>query len=1825
MQPAASVWEYVTLPRGVYAGEEAGLKLVHDYGAFQLWKVDAAHRSELKSIVGPSYQLQGTSVDLPGGTFDPVKGSGPSDKRIPERAKSSSGPSVYLVQFVGPLTDAWLDAVRETGARTIQYINHNAYQVLVEPEAEQALRSLPVSKPMLRYVGEMTPAQKLSSSLNAMLDDTSDEAKSFHATVVIADHAAMGLTQNAIEALVSPRKDWYDLRGMHGLTFDASADAIRQIAAMGDVLVVEPAGERKRMDEVQAQIMAGHLNTGNTLPDAPGYLAWLTGLGFSTDPADYPIVSIVDDGIGDGTTAAGAGDFRLTENGDGSTSRLVFSTSCDGGAAGAAGTDGHGHLNATIAGGFDQSSGAPFQDPNGYLRGQGINPFTRLANVEIFGSGGPANCGSDDYGVAEAQGTQGIKISSNSWGYGSIFGPTTDYIAASRAYDIGVRDADSGTAGNQALTFIFAAGNDGPGANTVAAPGNAKNVITVGASENVRPSDEDGAWTDGCGIGGTGANSAMDVIDFSSRGPSVGGRTKPELIAPGTHVQGSASTAPGYTGDSVCDQYRPSGQTSLASSSGTSHSTPAVAGAASLVYRWLQTEYGLSDPSPALIKSYFVAHPTYMSGVGANDNLPSNSQGYGIPDLSAAFDDSTDRIIEDQTTTFTGPGQTHFVAASVADTAKPVRLVLSWTDAPGAASSTSPQVNNLDLSVTVDGTPYLGNVFTGAFSSTGGAADSANNYEAVFLPAGTNGVIEITVTATGINGDGVPGDADTTDQDFALVCSNCTASPVFTVSADPGTAMACAGASLPWNVEVDALNGYSGSVNLSLANVPAGASTGFSVNPLNVPPIGTSVLTVDTTGVGTGDYFMDIIGNDGVDSRNDTVSLQIDEVAPIATTLSMPADAATDVDTQPTFSWTAIADAREYTLDVDDDPAFGSIDYSATVSATSHTVPAALDPNTTYYWRVRAGNHCGSSADSAVFSFTTANLICLTFAGTGLPASIGPGSGVVTDSNATVSGLSGATITDVNVLGLRGTHSWMSDLDVDLIAPDTTTVRVFEDICGSNDNFHLNLDDSAATPVGAVCPPGDPGSAPIDAAPANALAGFNAVDPDGDWTLRITDDTGGDGGQFEAWTLEVCALVSTSAVLALDDTYAATEDTQLNVSAPGVLDNDTGTGLTASLTTPPASGTIVGGTIGTDGSFSYMPAPDVCGVAADSFTYTATDGVDSDTATVTIDITCTNDAPVADNDAYVGNINTTLNVAAPGVLDGDTDIDGDSLTATNLVQPTNGTVSLNADGSFSYVPNIATYCNDGSPTDDFTYTANDGTTDSAPATVAITVLCDELPVANDDSITVLEGGTATMLDGGNTSVKQNDSDAEDAGGVPGGDVTLVTDVTYGSLTLNVDGTFSYTHDDSENFTDSFTYTVADSIGGVSNEATVSIVITPVDDSAEIDIAPASLTFALASGDSDSQDVTITNVGSSTLDWELIASAGALTEELDIGTVTTPAVGSAVDFVIPGGVANSGTVVGFRFEGDLTFVGSDFNYGTDTCLQVTAPTGEQFLVGGFSGAVAPCNNIGGWGFDDEGALGSYSSDHDDAFAPGVTDAGNWTFSFSNGYSAASDPITWENVKITLVKLNEVPPGCDALDTVPWLSTASATSGSLAASAFDVLALDADATGMVGGTYNANLCVASNDPATPVASLPVELVVSAPQIAVDPVEINLTAMADGTDSEDLAIENEGDIDLHWSLATDEAPAPRASRTDVEIVRAPRASNGPMSSALHRMAGTSGVVVTQGTRRVVTQTHAVPYDVLLVTPDSELVPAGQGPSSSWMNSTTSRYQRTAQCRAG
>ena len=301
-----------------------------------------------------------------------------------------------------------------------------------------------------------------------------------------------------------------------------------------------------------------------------------------------------------------------------------------------------------------------------------------------------------------------------------------------------------------------------------------------------------------------------------------------------------------------------------------------------------------------------------------------------------------------------------------------------------------------------------------------------------------------------------------------------------------------------------------------------------------------------------------------------------------------------------------------------------------------------------------------------------------------------------------------------------------------------------------------------------------------------------------------------------AATVTIAVNAVNDAPVAAIDSYATSEDTALTIGAPGVLGNDTdvdSTTLTAIKVTNPAHGTV---TLNADGSFIYAPAANFNGV--DSFTYKANDGLaDSNVAKVTIAVSAVNDAPVAANNSYTKNEDATLTIAAPGVLGNDTDPDGNPLTAILVAGPSHGTLTLNANGSFTYA-SAANY----NGSDSFTYKANDGSLDSNVATVSLTInAVNDAPVAANDSYSTNEDTPLTVAAPG---VLANDTDIDSA--------TLraikVTNPAHGTVMLSLDGSFIYTPAANYNGPDSFTYRANDGLAN-SNTATVAITVIAVND------------------------------------------------------------------------------------------------------------------------------------------------------------------------------------------------------------------------------------------------------------------------------------------------------------------------------------------------------------------------------------------------------------
>ncbi len=1270
----------------------------------------------MQATLGGDVRRLDSGIQFEAGEFDPITYRRAAALDGFELGKGE-GVSIELVQFAGPIDSAWRNQLDTLGVKVLQFIPNYAYAVLADAQGRANLSAYAANSNVVRMTAALEPVYKLNANLSQRAAAGLSNLRDAEVTVVLANHAGNGTSKAVIESLArgALKSEWWSFGEFDAVTLSVRESDISTLANLADVFGVEHHVEPELLDEVQNQIIAGNFNANRSGPSGPGYLAWLTGRGFSSTPDDYPIVAVVDDGVGNGTIVNGAGDQTLTRERDGTTSRLAFSFNCssDGNAAGVAG---HGHINTSIVGGYDDRAALPFTDPNGYLRGQGVNPFGRMGNTKFFnnaGSAGLGNCGGSQESMIRNQHINGARISSNSWG-ASVGG---DYNANAATYDAGTRDANGNVAGLQPMIFLIAAGNSGSGASTIGSPATAKNVITVGASENQRPTDEGGNWTDGCGVGPTGADSAMDVIAFSSRGPAEGGRVKPEVIAPGTHIQGTASTGAGYSGTGVCDQFRPPGQTVFAASSGTSHSTPAVAGLASLVYRYVQTQFQVAEPSAALVKAYMMAHPTYLTGESGNGNLPTNVQGFGMPNMGLAFDSTTSRVVRDQLPedAFTNSGQEREFFLVVGDTSKPVRIAMAYSDAPGAVTG-NPQVNNLDLIVDAGGQTLLGNRFTGQFSATGGSADTANNYEAVNLPAGTGGLLRVRVAAFNIGGDGIPGNADSTDQDFSLVCSNCAFGTAFALAASPGAATSCAGSGAAFSVNVLALGGFADSVSLSLPAPPSGLGATFTPSSGNAPF--TSSLGVTTAGLAAGSFPLVIQGVSGDETRTTQVTLGHSTALAAAPTLVSPAGGAVDVAVAPTLSWNAVPGALQYVVELSTTSDFAVIAQTAVVSGTTYAVNPGLSGATGYFWRVRSRNNCGDGANATVRSFTTVPVFCAT-PGTAIPDNNAVG--ISSSINVAID----RPIEDLNV-AFEARHTWIGDLIVTLTKVGSpTTVRLLDrpgrpdggttgNGC-TGDNPNVILDDEAAAAAEASCVNTNPGY-PIGGRfrPNDPLLAFDNASFAGEWRLTVSDLAGADTGFLDRWCLEP-TLGTNATFLIRNDSFSVSEDAVLTrTAANGVLANDIGQNLVATLGSTTSEGALA---FNANGSFVYTPANDYCG--SDSFTYSATDGMEIGEAVATINVVCVNDAPVAVSDSYSGTEGQSLVVTAVfGVLSNDTDIDSASLTAVQFSAPASGTLTLASNGGFTYLPNPL-FCG----ADSFQYRAFDGANHSQPATVAITLSC----------------------------------------------------------------------------------------------------------------------------------------------------------------------------------------------------------------------------------------------------------------------------------------------------------------------------------------------------------------------------------------------------------------------------------------------------------------------------------------------------------------------
>lgn len=555
--------------------------------------------------------------------FDPLAGE-PSLPAALLATATEGPPSAYLVQFAGPVKEDWKAAVRQAGAQLYGYIPDYAFIARVDTAAVEQVRALP----FVRWVGPYHPAYRLAPDLahTLRLPETVTE------TVTITVQTFPDADLDALAAQAATWGGAVEERGANAtagyLRMALPTDRLSDLAMQGDVLWVEPYFEPALLNDVGA----GTILRTNQVRATLG----LFGSG--------QIVAVADTGLDVGTTgAAMSDDFegRIVQGQALCGARGLRTTWND--------LNGHGtHVSGSVLGNGTYSASNP--GAHNYSNSfAGVAPEARLVFQSIDSDGDSSiECIPTDLsnGLFAPAYDLGARIHSDSWG-----GPTggTNQNPEYGGYTTNSQQADATMWQHRDLLLLFAAGNSGTDANadgvvdpdSLGSPGTAKNVMTVGASENSRPQFT-GTW--GQSFQGFPAepiasdrlaNNPDGMAAFSSRGPTDDGRIKPDLVAPGTWIISARSHDPSAgTGWGVYNQH-------YVYMGGTSMATPLTAGAAALAREWLIRMQALSSPSAALIKAVLLNGAADMSpgqyGTGSAREIPAirpnRVTGWGRVDL----------------------------------------------------------------------------------------------------------------------------------------------------------------------------------------------------------------------------------------------------------------------------------------------------------------------------------------------------------------------------------------------------------------------------------------------------------------------------------------------------------------------------------------------------------------------------------------------------------------------------------------------------------------------------------------------------------------------------------------------------------------------------------------------------------------------------------------------------------------------------------------------------------------------------------------------------------------------------------------------------------------------------------------------------------------------------------------------------------------------------------------------------------------------------------------------------------------------------------------
>lgn len=396
----------------------------------------------------------------------------------------------------------------------------------------------------------------------------------------------------------------------------------------------------------------------------------------------------------------------------------------------------------------------------------------------------------------------------------------------------------------------------------------------------------------------------------------------------------------------------------------------------------------------------------------------------------------------------------------------------------------------------------------------------------------------------------------------------------------------CGGTDADYSFVLISLLNYTDDVNLTAVNIPTGVTANFSSNPAT-PGDTIRVTFTGTENATTGLYPIEIQANSNSSNQDFEVDLTIFSSTPSVVTKVAPLDGEASTSTSPNLIWNAPGGAAHtYEVRVATDPNFTNIVASAANLTDTSFIASGLEPYSIYYWQVKASNICTIGDWSPTTAFRTATSTCEIIAGGEQKNII---SGIVFTYESDLAVTQNVEITDINVLDATISHLNISDISLGIRSPQGTEIELMPQSCTSVNGtagWVLDFDDEAAL---TTIPCGNTVNTNIQ--PTDALATFNGENAQGTWNLLITDNTTGNGGSFQTYSLEICyALPNDNAdpilvnnePLAVSIGQSATINTELLLSTDA---DNVAADLIYTLITATSKGTLyLNGTALTQGS-----------------------------------------------------------------------------------------------------------------------------------------------------------------------------------------------------------------------------------------------------------------------------------------------------------------------------------------------------------------------------------------------------------------------------------------------------------------------------------------------------------------------------------------------------------------------------------------------------------------------------------------------------------------